>query len=245
MAVVVLMPAFNEQHAIGEVISGLPKTVHQRSVRVTVVDDGSTDDTAMIAAKAGADVITSDSNRGKGHALRLGMERIGHSDLEALVWMDADGQHRPEELPAITDAVLHGDADMVVGSRYLSTSKSKAPLNRRLVRRAAIESIRSVSGIRLTDPFSGYRCFSPAGVDVLDLEGDRYECELEAFFCVARSGLMIEEVAIPRVYTTQSSKMGYHRGRVLGRFDVLKSYARTIQLHGSSMPLRTRPSINA
>lgn len=245
MAVVVLMPAFNEQRAIGEVIGGLPATVHDRSVRVIVVDDGSTDDTATIAAEAGADVITSRLNRGKGHALRLGMERLDQTDLDALVWMDADGQHQPDALPKITDSVLQGDADMVVGSRYLRRSKSKAPLNRRLVRWAVIESITRISGIRLTDPFSGYRCFSPAAVEAVALRGNRYECELEAFFCVAWSGLVIEEVAIPRIYSPQSSKMGHHRGKVLGRLDVIKGYAHTILAHSSRSPLKTGKTVNA
>ena len=245
MAIAVLMPAFNEQRSIGEVISGLPETVHHRSVQVSVVDDGSTDDTAMIAAEAGANVITSRINRGKGHALRLGMERIGHSELDALVWMDADGQHRPDALPGITEAVLQGHADMVVGSRYLRTSRTKAPLNRRLVRWAVIKSISQISGIRLSDPFSGYRCFSPAAVEALALRGNRYECELEAFFCVASAGLVIEEFAISRIYSAQSSKMGHHRGKILGRLDVVKGYARTILEHGSKSRLTTGTTINA
>ena len=245
MAVVVLMPAFNEQRTIGKVIGGLPDTVQQRPIRVTVVDDGSTDDTARIAAEAGADVITSRMNRGKGHALRLGMESVGHSDLDALVWMDADGQHRPEALPSITRAVLTGDADMVVGSRYLRRSRSKAPLNRRLVRWAVIESITRISGIRLTDPFSGYRCFSPSALEAIALRGHRYECELEAFFSVAGSDLVIEEVAIARIYSAQGSKMGYHRGKILGRLDVMKGYARTILEHSSRSRFDTRTTINA
>lgn len=245
MAVAVLMPAFNEQRAIGELINGLPDTVHQLPVRVTVVDDGSTDDTARIAAEAGADVITLRINRGKGHALRLGMENVSHSDLDALVWMDADGQHRPEALPSITGAVLTGDADMVVGSRYLRRSKSKAPLNRRLVRWAVIKSITRISGIRLTDPFSGYRCFSPAALEAIALRGHRYECELEAFFCIAGSGLVIEEVAIARIYSAQNSKMGHHRGKILGRLDVMKGYARTILEHSSRSRFETRTTINA
>ena len=245
MAVAVLIPAFNEQPAIGEVISGLPETVHQRSVRVTVVDDGSTDATSTIAAQAGADVVTCAVNKGKGHALRLGIQHLGHSDLDAVVWMDADGQHRPDALPEVTEPVLRGSADMVVGSRYLRASGCKAPLNRRLVRRAVIESMRSISGIRLTDPFSGFRCFSRAGIDAVALSGDRYECELEAFFSIAKAGLVIEEVAIARIYSPQTSKMGHHRGKILGRVDVVRGYARTILEHRSGSPQRTRTPLNA
>ncbi len=245
MVVAVLMPAFNEQAAIGQVIAGVPPVVHDRAVHVIVIDDGSTDATASIAADAGADVVVSRRNQGKGCALRSGLQRIGLLDPDAVVWMDADGQHPPEALPDITAPILSGSTDMVVGSRYLRPSKTKAPLNRRLVRRAVILAVESLSGYRLTDPFSGYRGFSPAGVEVLELTGERYECELEAFFSVAEAGLRIEEIAIPRLYSDHSSKMGYHRGRLRGRMDVLRGYARTLVAHSSRWPIERNAPINA
>lgn len=245
MAIVVLMPAFNEQRAIGAVIAGLPSQVHGHQVRVTVIDDGSTDATASIARELGADVMSLPSNRGKGRALQCGMEGVKSLDPDAVVWMDSDGQHPPEALAAITAPVVNASADMVVGSRYLRSSRTRAPLNRRLVRRVVIRAIESISGVQTTDPFSGYRCFSPMAVDALELTGDRYECELEAFFSVAKAGLVIEEIAIPRIYSHHSSKMGYHRGDLLGRLDVLRGYARTLAVHGSRRRIEKAASINA
>lgn len=243
MAVAVLIPAFNEQPTIGAVVAGLPPQVHDRPVHVTVIDDGSTDATAAIAGDLGADVMILPMNRGKGYALRSGLDRVRHLDPDAVVWMDADGQHPPDALPAITAPVLGGTADMVVGSRYLRPSRIKAPLNRRLVRRVAIRTIRAISGLRLTDPFSGYRCFSSVGIDVLELTGDRYESELEAFFSVAGAGLIIEEIAIPRIYSHSGSKMGYRRGDLRGRLDVLWGYVRTFALRSRKRSIETIASL--
>lgn len=245
MVIAVVMPAFNEQRSIGAVIAGLPSQVHDHQVHVTVIDDGSTDATASIARELGAEVLTLPSNRGKGHALRCGMEHVKDLDPDAVVWMDSDGQHAPSDLPAITAPVMSASADMVVGSRYLRSSRTRAPFNRRLVRRLVISAIESISGVHTTDPFSGYRCFSPLGVEALELTGDRYECELEAFFSTARAGLIIEEIAIPRIYSHHSSKMGYHRGDFLGRLDVLRGYARTLAVHGSRRHIETTASIRA
>lgn len=224
----VVIPAFNEETTIGVVLDCIPDSVEGRPVRVIVVDDGSTDATAEVAAQHDVTVIRSTLNKGKGSALRLGMEEAKGFALDAVVWMDSDGQHLAADLPNVVGPVLAGAADMVVGSRYDSSSASKAPLNRRAVRRSAVVAIKGITGLTLSDPFSGYRCFSPDAVDVLDLKGDRYESELEALFCVWRSGLTVEEVPIPRIYAPGTSKMGFHRGPLRGRLDVVGGYTRTI-----------------
>ncbi len=244
MTIALLMPAFNEQGTIGEVIERLPSHVRNRPVRVTVIDDGSTDATAAIARQAGAEVISNPANNGKGWALRRGLRQIKEIDPEAVVWMDSDGQHQPEALESIAESVLDGSADMVVGSRYLASSQIKAPLNRRLVRWAAIRAIASLTGFRLTDPFSGYRCFSAAAVQALKLTGDRYECELEAFFSVIQANLSVKEVPIPRLYSGHCSKMGHSGGRVLGRSRVVLGYLRTLLAQGSNRSSQTNPHLN-
>lgn len=242
MAIFILMPALNETETIGAVVGAIPNSVNGRPVRVVVVDDGSTDDTAEKAQAGGAETVVSSVNQGKGSALRLGLDHVDGLDIDALVWMDSDGQHPPAALPTLVEPVLAGAADMVVGSRYLQASTSKAPLNRRMVRKATIAAIETVSGFRLTDPFSGYRCFSRLALDALALSGDRYECELEAFFSVAGAGLTIEEVPIPRIYGANTSKMGYRHGRILGRLKVVNGYAVTLVkgARGSRVEPRTK-----
>lgn len=228
MGVGVVVPAFNEAAKIGSLLDAIPREVAGCSVSVVVVDDGSTDQTREVVVARGFPVVESDSNHGKGHALRLGMERVCEMECAAVVWMDSDGQHDPTCLPSIVEPVLLGGVDMVVGSRYLAKSSTKAPLNRRLVRKATIRVIRAITGLEVTDPFSGYRCFSPNAVDALDLRGDQYESELEALLSVARRGLSVREVSIPRIYGPDTSKMGHHHGDMLGRLMVIGGYARTL-----------------
>jgi glycosyltransferase involved in cell wall biosynthesis len=228
MSLGVVIPAFNEAATIDAVLEGLPGKIDGHDVVVIVVDDGSTDDTAAIAERRDVTVIRSAENVGKGCALRTGMEETAPLDLDAVVWMDSDGQHLPGDLEAVAAPVLKGSADMVVGSRYMSPAVSKAPLNRRMVRGATIPAIRAATGITLTDPFSGYRSFSPRATASLDLKGDCYESELEALFSVWRSGLVVEETPISRIYGRGTSKMGFHRGKLLGRIHVIRGYVRTI-----------------
>ncbi|MEA1902819.1 MAG: glycosyltransferase family 2 protein [Actinomycetota bacterium] len=244
MALGLLVPAFNEAAKIGAVLDAVPARVAEHDVTVIVVDDGSTDGTAAVAADKGATVHVQPENGGKGLALRRGMDEAGELKLDALVWMDSDGQHRPEDLERIVRPILDGSAAMVVGSRYMSRSRSKAPLNRRLVRQATIEAIRHITGRSLTDPFSGYRAFSPEAVEAIELCGNQYESELEALFCVSRAALPVLEVPIDRIYGPDTSKMGFHRGRILGRMAVMAGYVRTIRAAWSGKDERIRTTID-
>lgn len=227
MPIGVIIPAFNEAGSIGTVLGAVPAEVLGRQLTVVVVDDGSDDGTGDVASVAGVRVLRQPRNIGKGCALRRGMAEVRRMGLEAVLWMDSDGQHRPEDIPRLAGPVLEGCADMVVGSRYLSSASTRAPVNRRLVRKATIAALGRITGLELTDPFSGFRCFSPPAVDAVELSGDCYESELEATLMVAKAGLTIAEVPIARVYGPCTSKMGYH-GALRGRLGVIRGYARTI-----------------
>lgn len=242
MAVVVIMPAFNEASKIEAVIEALPQKMGVLEVVPLVVDDGSIDGTGDIARARGVEVLTVPTNRGKGHALRTGIEQVGSVDPEVLVWMDCDGQHPPEMLPDLVAPILEGRADMVVGSRYLGPPSRIAPLNRRLVRLGTIAALRLITGCRLSDPFSGFRSFSPAAVASLSLTGDGYESELEACLAVRRRGLRVAEIPIPLIYGADTSKMGHRHGRFLGRLAVVSGYLRTL-MRGARV--RFRPEVGA
>ena len=226
--ITVVIPAFDEAATIGAVLDALPDRVDGHPVTVTVVSDGSTDATASIAAGRGADVVDLPHNQGKGAALRAGMARTG-APAAATVWMDGDGQHDPGALESVVGPILDGTAHMVVGSRYLGGAAGhRAPLNRRAVRRASIAILDRILGARLTDPFSGYRAFSPEGISSLELCGNGYQTELEVAGCVARAGLAFREVPVPRIYGENTSKMGRRHGRLVGRLVVVFGYGRTM-----------------
>src|SRR5262245_40697044 len=110
----IILPAYNEERTIAAVVAGCRAAVPGAD-EILVIDDGSTDATAPCAEAAGARVIRVAPNRGKGEALRLGIER---STGDVLVFLDADGQDDPHEIPLLLDALAAG-ADLVIGSRFL------------------------------------------------------------------------------------------------------------------------------
>ena len=250
MGVTVVIPCFNEATKIAGVLAQMPRLVAGHAVTVVVVDDGSTDTTideietclaALERRAVAVELLRQGVNRGKGAAMRLARDHIAAGSFDALVWMDSDGQHLPESIQALVLPVLDGRADLCVGSRYLHTGETNpAPLNRRLVRSATIAALRRRTGISVTDPYSGFRCFSPRAASALTLVGDRYEAELESFLSVAQAGMRYLEIPIARVYGPATSKMGYGRGRLRGRASVIAGYVRTIHRASNTTPHHTK-----
>lgn len=223
------MTAYNEAEALATLLPLVPRRVDSHDVEIIVVDDGSTDATAAVAAAHGCSVVRSEMNQGKGASLRLGIAQLGGRTFDGVIFMDADGQHDPEYLPHLIQPILDDTTDMVVGSRYLmSNARGKAPWNRYLVRTATVVALNQILGMGITDPYSGYRVVNPAMLASLDLIGDRYESELEMLFCAKRAGLRVVERPIPQVYNGATSKMSARKGRILGRAEVMLGYAKTI-----------------
>jgi len=224
----VIMAAYNEERSISALLAGMPTRLLGHDIEVLVVDDGSSDGTADIARSFGSDVIRFDDNRGKGAAIRRGLESLHDSPCDAIVLMDADGQHDPAAIECLIDPILQGEADIVVGSRYTTTGRGSAPLNRYLVRTFTVAAIRRLLGVAVSDPYSGFRALAPDAARLLNIRGDRYECELEMIFYAHRSHLRVEERPIPMIYGTGTSKMGSRRGAFLGRISVLAGYTKTM-----------------
>jgi len=133
--IVAIIPAFNEELAIGSVIL----ETKRYSDHVIVVNDGSSDRTAEIARLAGAEVISLSENSGKAKALMMGFQQARVNGFKAFVMLDGDGQHDPREIEAVVSPVLKGEADMVIGSRFLNEA-DKIPPSGRLVRRYSTAS---------------------------------------------------------------------------------------------------------
>ncbi|MEN8040407.1 MAG: glycosyltransferase family 2 protein [Actinomycetota bacterium] len=227
--IIVLIAAYNEELGLSELLPRLPRLVNDHAVEVLVVSDGSTDGTVDVAMENGCRTIEIEDNRGKGAALKTGLEAIRGEAYDVVVLMDADGQHDPAQLPAITAEVLSGTADLVIGSRYKQRSgRGNAPWNRYVVRCATRGLLDVILSAKVTDPFCGYRAISPDAARCIRLQGDRYESELEMLFCAERAGLRVAEIPIPKIYGPNTSKMAVRHGAVLGRLDVVARYAYTI-----------------
>ena len=114
--VVAVLPCFNTERFITDVVSRAKKHVN----RVIVIDDGSQDNTAEAAKAAGASVVSHGQNRGYGEALKSCFEAARTNSADVLVILDGDGQHNPDEIPALLSPIFKGEADLVIGSRFLS-----------------------------------------------------------------------------------------------------------------------------
>lgn len=160
--IIAVIPAYNEEIAIGSVILRTKKYVD----KVLVIDDGSTDATAIVAKMAGADVIQHEKNLGKGAALKCAFREAKRLDANVFVCLDADGQHNPDEIPRLLDIIKNGDADMVIGSRFLMATNS-VPIYRRIGQQVLNSLTNSISITKVTDSQSGFRAFSKKAINSL------------------------------------------------------------------------------
>lgn len=211
--VVAVIPAYNEARFIGSVVLATRRVVET----VIVVDDGSSDYTAEIAAAAGAQVVRLPENQGKGAALNAGFRLALSHRPDVVVILDGDAQHDPEDIPEIIAPVLAGDADVVIGSRFLET-KSKIPWWRQVGQYALTRVTNAASGVNLTDSQSGFRAFSPHALEQLVFRTSGLAVESEMQFQMQRAGLEWLEVPIGVTY-----RDGNKRNPVRHGFQVLDS----------------------
>jgi len=198
-AITALLPAYNEEVSIGSVVLRARKYAD----RVIVVDDGSSDRTAEVAALAGAEVLRHERNQGKGAALRTGFEYLDEDSI--IVTIDTDGQHDPADIPRLVEPILRGEADMVNGSRYLNGNKKDTPLYRRLGQVVLDTATNLESGLAVTDSQSGFRAFSGAAKGVFRFRQSGLAIESEMLADAAAAGLRIKEVEIGVRYDVDGS----------------------------------------
>lgn len=193
--IVVVIPAYNEERFIASVVIN----ARQHSDDVIVVDDGSHDRTAFIAEQAGATVIRMSKNGGKGAALNAGFETARQLSPAVVIMLDADAQHDPAEIPTVAEPILQGQADVVVGSRFLSV-KSKIPVWRQFGQHALNIATNAASGVAITDTQSGYRAFSQAALEMMRFRSKGLAVESEMQFLLSGAGLRVAEVPITVQY---------------------------------------------
>ncbi|MBE2234086.1 MAG: glycosyltransferase family 2 protein [Anaerolinea sp.] len=198
---VAVIPAYNEERFIGSVVIKACKYADA----VIVVDDGSTDATAEIARLAGATVIQHPQNAGKGAALSTGLRKARELHPAAVVVLDADYQHRPREIGQVTGPVLRGEADIVIGSRYLSNG-SNTPTHRVWGHRAFNLMTNGASGVAVSDSQSGFRAFSPAALEAVAFRSNGFSVESEMQFIAKQQGLRLTEVPITITYSDKPKR---------------------------------------
>ena len=190
--ITVILPAYNEEVSIGSMV--LLTSLYADTV--VVVDDGSSDRTADVARRAGAEVVLHKANKGKGEALKTGFTAAANLGADIIVTMDSDGQHNPADIPKLVSPILKGGADMVNGSRYLNGLRRNTPFYRR-VGQAILDSFTNInSGLKITDSQSGFRAFAASTKDIFRFNAQGMAIESEMLADAGKSGLRINEVEI-------------------------------------------------
>lgn len=192
-----VIPAYNEAKHIEQVVRSA-----RRYLPVLVVDDGSTDETAQLAEAAGAEVLRQLPNQGKGAALRAGFLRALDLGCEAIVTLDADGQHDPHEIRKFLQAYTARPADLIIGMR----SFRKMPWSRRLANTTGRWLFSWAIGRAIPDNQSGYRMLSRALINkLLDSNEKGFEFEVEMLVTCLKNHFDLEWVKIRTIYADESS----------------------------------------
>ncbi len=203
----VICPAYNEAVTIKRVVV----EVLQAGFRLVVVDDGSADHTARLAAELGADVVSHPINLGQGAALQTGLEYALGRGAEILVTFDADGQHRATDIGPLVTAMRRQGADFALGSRFLGTA-SNMPVLRRWLLRTAVLFTRFTTGMQLTDAHNGLRAMTRRGATAIRLRQNRMAHASEILSEIAHSRLPYIEVPVTIEYSAYSLAKGQRLG---------------------------------
>jgi glycosyltransferase involved in cell wall biosynthesis len=202
MTMAAVIPAFNEQVHIADVV----RRARGKIDNVLVVDDGSSDATPERAREAGAEVIVHPENRGKGEAIKTGLRHWLDRQSDFVIILDADGQHRPEEIERfVAAAESAAGPKLIVGNRM--NDMRSMPLLRRIVNRYMSRKISRVCGQRIPDTQCGFRMVHRELIpDLLD-GAERFDYETEMLIVASRKGFRIESVPISTVYSDEVSSI--------------------------------------
>lgn len=199
-----VVPLFNEAAVIGDVIRDL----RTRYPLVVCVDDGSTDDSARIAAEAGAAVVRHPYNMGQGAAIKTGIDyALRDPGMRQIVTFDSDGQHQVDDAAAMIAQREAEGVDVVLGSRFLD-ARTTPGLIKRAVLRAAVWYTNLTSGVKLTDAHNGLRVLGREACEKITIEQNRMAHASEIVEEIGRHRLTVAEHPVHILYTDYSRSKG-------------------------------------
>lgn len=227
--IIVAMPAFNEANYIGTMVLKCKQYIPE----VLVVDDGSSDQTSLVARLAGARVITK-TNGGKGTAIQEILKEAKTINADMLVLLDSDCQHDPDDILKLTNPIIREEADIVIGSR--EEQSELTPSKRRLGQRILRHSNKVLSNSEVKDTESGFRALSKKAIQSLCLKENGFGVESEMIADATSKGLMIKEVPINNIYHNDGSTLNpwQHGLGVLTRIMIMISERKPLFFFGIS-----------
>jgi glycosyltransferase involved in cell wall biosynthesis len=193
-SVSVVIPAFNEQKTIGHVVEETISVMDSLGVpyEIIIVNDGSTDRTGQVATTYKATVLTNETNRGKGYAIRKGFQQ---ATGDIIVTLDSDGAHSPKEIPDLLEPLSNG-TDIVGGSRFLGNNAYSTTRLNRLGNFIFNMAIATLTGKRVTDSQTGFRALKKEVLQKLNLASSGYEIETEITVKSLKNGFTFQEKPI-------------------------------------------------
>lgn len=206
MKLVVQIPCRDEADTLGAVIAAIPSAIDGvDQIEVLVLDDGSRDGSARIAALAGARVLSSPEPVGLARTFAAGLQEALRHDADLIANLDGDGQYDAAELPWLLAPILRGEADLVVGDRSPATLRHFS-WRKRLLQRLGGVAVRLASGVAVADPVSGYRVLTRSAASRLEIRGP-YTYTIEMLVQVRGLGLRLHNVPITARPTLRPSRL--------------------------------------
>lgn len=190
MKTIAVIPAYNSADSLSLL---LPAVKAQLS-DIVVIDDGSADETSLVASREGVEVIRHETNRGKGAALKTGFAYALENGYDLIITLDSDGQHDPKYIPLFQQAYNKSGADLIIGSR--AGNKGDMPWDRRFSNRITSFILTLLLKKSIEDSQCGYRLISRRLLESINLESERFELETELIIKAARAGFNIEFLPI-------------------------------------------------
>lgn len=190
----IVMPAFNEEEAVGDVVREVLTTLP--GVHCLVISDGSTDATASVASNAGATVLVLPFNLGVGGAMRLGFKYALENGYDNVVQLDSDGQHNPRSVPDLLEKL--DQADIVIGARFAGEGDYEVGGPRKWAMKVLAVALSRIAGTRLTDVTSGFKAAGPRAVRLFAVN---YPAEylgdtIESLVLASRGGYTVAQVPV-------------------------------------------------
>ncbi len=213
MRIVTVIPAYNEGARVGAAVSD----ALQYSCAVVVVDDGSIDSSAMAAQAAGALVIKHILNRGQGAALQTATDyALKYLNPDIIVHFDADGQMRGSDIEGLVAPIRRGEADIVLGSRFLGQTAENMPGLRRWLLRAGVVFTATLSGLRVTDAQSGFRALSRQSAETIRITLDGMAHASEILDLIKVNTLRYTEQPVTICYSKDTLRKSPSNWRAIG-----------------------------
>ena len=209
--VAIIIPVYNEARVIGGVIEDVRSHGYNT---IVVVDDGSDDDTFVVAMACGVVVLRHKINRGKGAAVKTGVMAANLLGVDAIVTMDGDGQHDPADIAPLIQPIFENNCDVVLGSRLLN--RETMPFIKVIANNIGNFFTWLFYGILVSDSQSGYRAYSKYAALIIDTKADKYEYDSKVIREIKNNRLRFSEVPVQTRYTGYSKGKKHRQGVVNG-----------------------------